>query len=578
MKKINQLRKILKQNNCDGYLIPKNDEYFGEHVPENKDRLKFITGFSGSSGLAIIFKKTSYLFVDGRYTLQAKAEVNKSFKICEISKIKPQEIFKNLSKKISLGFDPKLFTSNTLNNIIGNNKISLIGIKDNLIDKIWKNKSKIKDKKFYLLEEKFHGEHYLDKIIRLKKLLISNKIDYLLCTAVENIAWLINIRGRDSISSPLTNGKLIIERNGKIIFFTNLNKITPQIKGFIKKNITFIKEDLFLDYLKQIKKSKILIDKKTCSYDYEKNINSSNEIIKTNDPIDLLKATKNKTEISNTKIAHLFDGIALTKFIFWLKNNYKKEKITEISAQNKLEQFKKFSKDYLYPSFNTISAFAQNGAIVHYRANKKTNKVIKGNNFYLLDSGSQYLYGTTDVTRTIAIGKISNIQKRIYSTVLKGHIAVSSYEIKKSTIGKDIDKVARAPLLKMGHNYSHGTGHGVGYFLNVHEGPQGFSPLNNQKILPGMILSNEPGFYKENKFGIRIENLVYCEKMNNNNLKFLELTIVPIDKDCFNKKILNKKEINWITNYHEKVYYILKPFMNNSELTMLRNACSAIFR
>jgi len=572
MNKIDKLRKILQQNNCDGYLIPKNDEYFGEYVPENKDRLKFISGFSGSSGLAIILKNISYLFVDGRYTLQAKTEVNKNFKICEISNIRPRDIFKNLNRKISLGFDPKLFTSNTLNNIIGNNKISLVSIKDNLIDKIWKNKSKIRNKKFYLLEKKFHGEHYLDKIIRLKKILKSNKINYLLCSTVANISWLLNIRGHDSLSSPLTNGKLIIKTDGKIIFFTNLSKITPQIKKFFKKNITFLKEDLFLHHLKQIKKSKILIDKKTCSFDCEKNINYSNKIIKTNDPIDLLKAIKNKTEISNTKIAHLFDGIALTKLIFWLKNNYNKEKITEISAQNKLEQFKRLHKDYLYPSFNTISGFAQNGAIVHYRASHKTNKTIRGNNLYLLDSGGQYFYGTTDVTRTIAIGKISNKQKNIYSTVLKGHIAVSTYKIKTSTIGKDIDKAARAPLLRIGHNYSHSTGHGVGYFLNVHEGPQGLSSLNNHKILPGMILSNEPGFYKENKFGIRIENLIYCEKINNN-LKFADFTMVPIDKDCINKKLLNKKEVDWINNYHKKVYYILRSFMNDSELKMLTNAC-----
>ena len=575
MNKIDKLRKILQQNNCDGYLIPKNDEYFGEYVPENKDRLKFISEFSGSSGLAIILKNISYLFVDGRYTLQAKTEVNKNFKICEISNIRPRDIFKNLNRKISLGFDPKLFTSNTLNNIIGNNKISLVSIKDNLIDKIWKNKSKIRNKKFYLLEKKFHGEHYLDKIIRLKKILKSNKINYLLCSTVANISWLLNIRGHDSLSSPLTNGKLIIKTDGKIIFFTNLSKITPQIKKFFKKNITFLKEDLFLHHLKQIKKSKILIDKKTCSFDCEKNINSSNKIIKTNDPIDLLKAIKNKTEISNTKIAHLFDGIALTKLIFWLKNNYNKEKITEISAQNKLEQFKRLHKDYLYPSFNTISGFAQNGAIVHYRASHKTNKTIRGNNLYLLDSGGQYFYGTTDVTRTIAIGKISNKQKNIYSTVLKGHIAVSTYKIKTSTIGKDIDKAARAPLFRIGHNYSHSTGHGVGYFLNVHEGPQGLSSLNNHKILPGMILSNEPGFYKENKFGIRIENLIYCEKINNN-LKFADFTMVPIDKDCINKKLLNKKEVDWINNYHKKVYYILRSFMNDSELKILTNACSAI--
>ena len=576
MNKINQLRNILNQQNCDGYLIPKNDEYFGEYVPKNKDRLKFISGFTGSAGLALILKNKSYLFVDGRYTLQAKAEINKNFEICEIPKIKPHYILKNLNKKITLGFDPKLFTSSTLKNIISNSLIKPKPINNNLIDIIWKNKKKINNNKFYILEEKYHGENYLNKISRVCKFLKLKDIHYLLTTATENISWLLNIRGSDALYSPLTNGKILFNKNSKIIFFTNIKKITPQIKKAFKKKVIFIKEELFVNYLRKIKNSKILIDKKTCSFYYEKNIHSSNKLIDIEDPIYLLKAIKNKTEISNTKIAHLFDGIALTKFIFWLKNNYKKTKITEISAQNKLENYKKQNKDFLYPSFSTISGFAANGAIVHYRSSHKTNKTIKGNNLFLLDSGSQYFYGTTDVTRTIAIGKISNFKKKIYSNVLKGHIAVALYKINKSTLGKHIDRIARAPLLKLSHNYSHGTGHGVGYFLNVHEGPQGLSPFNNHKILPGMILSNEPGFYKENDFGIRIENLIYCEKINGNHSKFVNLTMVPIDKDCINKKLLNKNEINWINNYHQKIFYILKPFMNNTELKLLTEACSAI--
>ena len=576
MNKINQLRNILNQQNCDGYLIPKNDEYFGEYVPKNKDRLKFISGFTGSAGLALILKNKSYLFVDGRYTLQAKAEINKNFEICEIPKIKPHYILKNLNKKITLGFDPKLFTSSTLKNIISNSLIKPKPINNNLIDIIWKNKKKINNNKFYILEEKYHGENYLYKISKVCKFLKLKDIHYLLTTATENISWLLNIRGSDALYSPLTNGKILFNKNGKIIFFTNIKKITPQIKKAFKKKVIFIKEELFVNYLRKIKNSKILIDKKTCSFYYEKNIHSSNKLIDIEDPIYLLKAIKNKTEISNAKIAHLFDGIALTKFIFWLKNNYKKTKITEISAQNKLENYKKQNKDFLYPSFSTISGFAANGAIVHYRSSHKTSKTIKGNNLYLLDSGSQYFYGTTDVTRTIAIGEISNFKKKIYSNVLKGHIAVALYKINKSTLGKHIDRVARAPLLKLSHNYSHGTGHGVGYFLNVHEGPQGLSPFNNHKILPGMILSNEPGFYKENDFGIRIENLIYCEKINGNHSKFVNLTMVPIDKDCINKKLLNKNEINWINNYHQKIFYILKPFMNNTELKLLTEACSAI--
>ena len=576
MNKINQLRNLLNKQNCDAYIIPKNDEYFGEYVPKNKDRLKFISGFTGSTGLALILKNKSYLFVDGRYTLQAKKEIYKDFKICEIPKIKPHYILKNLNKEITLGFDPKLFTSNTLKNIISNSLVKIKPINNNLIDAVWKNKTKVNNNKFYILEEKYHGENYLNKISKINKFLKLKDIHYLLTTAVENISWLLNIRGSDASSSPLTNGKILFNKNGKIIFFTNINKITPQIKKSFGKKVIFIKEELFVNYLKKIKNSKILIDKKTCSFYYEKNIHFSNKLIDIEDPIYLLKAIKNKTEINNTKIAHLFDGIALTKFIFWLKNNYRKTKITEVSAQNKLENYKKQNKNYLYPSFNTISGFGGNGAIVHYRSNNKTNKAIKGNNLYLLDSGSQYFYGTTDVTRTIAIGNLSNFQKKIYSKVLKGHIAVASYKLKKSTLGKHIDKVARVPLLKLGYNYSHGTGHGVGYFLNVHEGPQGLSPFNNHKILPGMILSNEPGFYKENDFGIRIENLIYCEKINNNDSKFTNLTIVPIDKDCINKKLLNKNEINWINNYHQKIFHILKPFMNNTELKLLTEACSAI--
>ena len=576
MNKVSQLRNILHKENCDAYLIPKNDEYFGEYVSKNKDRLKFITGFTGSTGLALIFKNKSYLFVDGRYTLQAKNEVNKDFKICELPKIKPQQILKRVNKKITIGFDPKIFTSNSLKNIITNNLINLRPIKNNLIDKIWKNKSKVKNNKFYLLEEKYHGENYLYKINKVKKILKSKNVHYLICTAVENISWLLNIRGSDSMSSPLTYGKILFNKNGKIMFFTNMSKLTPQIKKFLKKNVIFLKEELFINHLRKINRSRILIDRKTCSFYYEKNIHSSNNLINLDDPIYLLKAIKNKTEINNAKIAHLFDGIALTKFIFWLKNNYKKKKITEISAQKKLEDLKKRQKEYLYPSFNTISAFGANGAIVHYRANNKSNKQIKGNNLYLLDSGSQYFYGTTDVTRTIAIGKISNFQKKIYSNVLKAHIAVALYKLNKTTLGRHIDKVARTPLLKSGYNYSHGTGHGVGYFLNVHEGPQALSPLNNHKILPGMILSNEPGFYKKNNFGIRIENLIYCKKINNNYLKFTNLTMVPIDKECINKKFLNKKEINWINNYHQRIFYMLKPFMNNFELRILTNACSVI--
>ena len=294
MNKINQLRNILNKQNCNAYLIPKNDEYFGEYVPKNKDRLKFISGFTGSTGLALILKNKSYLFVDGRYTLQAKKEIYKDFKICEIPKIKPHYILKNLNKEITLGFDPKLFTSNTLKNIISNSLVKIKPINNNLIDAVWKNKTKVNNNKFYILEEKYHGENYLNKISKVNKFLKLKDIHYLLTTAVENISWLLNIRGSDASSSPLTNGKILFNKNGKIIFFTNINKITPQIKKSFGKKVIFIKEELFVNYLRKIKNSKVLIDKKTCSFYYEKNIHSSNKLIDIEDPIYLLKLLKIK--------------------------------------------------------------------------------------------------------------------------------------------------------------------------------------------------------------------------------------------------------------------------------------------
>jgi Xaa-Pro aminopeptidase len=576
MNKINQIKKFLTKEKCDGYIIPKNDEYFGENVADNKDRLKYISGFTGSSGLSLILKNKFYLFVDGRYTLQAKKETNKIFKICTIPKVNVSNVLKKFKDKITIGFDPRIFTTKTLKNISKNKKIYLKPINYNLVDLIWKNKFKNKISRFYVLDEKYHGESFLLKINKLNKYLKSNNIDYMSITATENIAWLLNIRGSDSSSSPLTNGKILFKKNGKIIFFTNLNKITTQLRKSFKKKILFIKEEYFINYLTKISKSNIQIDEKTCSFYYEMNIKASNKIIKSKDPIYLLKAIKNKTEINNTKIAHLYDGISITKFIFWLKDNYKNIKITELSAQNKLEYFKKLQKEYLYPSFKTISAFAENGAIVHYRSNKITNKKLHGNNFYLLDTGSHYLYGTTDMTRTVAIGRVSDLMKKMFTTVLKSHIAVSTYKLNINTTGHDIDKAARFSLIKIGENYSHGTGHGVGYFLNVHEGPQSLSPLNTHRILPGMVMSNEPGYYKENNFGIRIENLIYCEKINKKKFEFINLTVVPIDKDCIDVKLLNKKEISWINKYHLKIFYLLKPFMNNTEVKMLANACSAI--
>ena len=308
---------------------------------------------------------------------------------------------------------------------------------------------------------------------------------------------------------------------------------------------------------------RFIIDAKTCSVFNEKIITSKFLITSRFDPCYSLKSIKNSVEIKHMINAHIEDGVALTKFIFWMKNLGNK-KISELQTQNKLENFRKKNKNYLFPSFNTIAGTGSNGAIVHYKATKKSNKIVKKNHLFLCDSGGQYSYGTTDVTRTICFTKQPNQIKNIFTKVLKGHIAVATSNLSKITTGKQLDTKARKFLKKSGLDYAHGTGHGVGFFLNVHEGPQSISKYNLVKLQEGMILSNEPGYYKKGKYGIRIENLVFIRK-NKNKLGFENLTLAPIDKDLINYKLLNNYEKDYLFRYHLLVYSKLSKFLNNNE-------------
>jgi len=335
--------------------------------------------------------------------------------------------------------------------------------------------------------------------------------------------------------------------------------------------VKFFDESDFDKTLKNLSNRNILLDSLSCSLHYKKLLCKKNSIVETIDPIYFFKSIKNPTEIKNMKKSHTLDGAALTKFLFWLKKNFREKKITEISAQEKLEKFRKMNKNYKFPSFSTISGAGPNSAIIHYKASAKSNRTLKKGDLYLVDSGGQYSFGTTDVTRTISLDNSSELIKEIYTRVLKGHIAVSDYKVKSNTKGSDIDRDARKPLKKIGLDYPHGTGHGVGYFLNVHEGPQSFSKKNKVNLKTGMIVSNEPGYYKEGYFGIRIENLIFIKKN-----KFEELTMAPMEKDLIKKKMLNKKEISWLNKYHNKVKKNLLRFMNVEERVNLIDACSPI--
>ena len=553
--KIKKIRRQFRNYGIDGYVVPKNDEFFSEYT--NKDRLKFISNFTGSAGCAIILKKKCYLFVDGRYSIQAKIESGKNFKIVDYTKIINTDIFKNLN----LGIDPTLFTSKQVKKFfLKNNKITLI--EKNLIDNIFKFQNK-KKPPFYSLDKKITGEDHQKKISKITSHLKKNNCDYLFVTAPENIAWLLNIRGYDSPTSPITNSFLIISKKKEIFLIVEKYKTTRLINEKKLKKNQIIDPKKISDFFNTLDSGNILIDEKTCSIFFERVLVKRFKLIKKEDPIYFLKSIKNNIEINNMIQTHIIDGVALTKFIYWLKNKTKFN-FTEVDAQNKLEKFRKKNSKYLFPSFQTIAGSGKNGAIVHYRAKKNSTKLLKRNEIFLCDSGGQYKFGTTDVTRTICFQNQSKKIKNIFTSVLKGHIAVVSVNLNKKKTGKLIDIEARRFLKKNNLDYNHGTGHGVGFFLNVHEGPQAISKQNSIKIQSGMILSNEPGYYKQGKFGIRIENLIYALKVGKK-LIFKNLTLVPIEKDMINFKLLTKKETDYIFKYHIEVYSKLSPFLSKKE-------------
>jgi len=552
---INALKEKLKTYNIDGYIVPKNDDYFTEYSKIN--RLKIISNFSGSAGLAIILKNKNYLFTDGRYTIQSQIESGKNFEIINYEKIINCNLFKNLT----LGIDPKLITYHQAKTFfLKNNKIKFIN--KNLIDEIIKKKIK-DDFPFFSLSKNIVGESYTSKINKISKYLKKNKSDYLFISAPENVAWILNIRGGDVPNSPIPNCRLIISKNKKLILISNIKKTKNLIKEKIINYNELINIEDFSKKIIQLKGNNFIIDNKSCSVYFENIIKSKFKIIKRKDPTYLLKAIKNKIEIKNMINTHIIDGAALTKFIYWIKNTNKK-KIDEVQAQNKLEKFRKMNKNYLYPSFDTIAGSGKNGAIVHYRAKKKKCRIIRKEDIFLCDSGGQYKFGTTDVTRTICFSKPKSNIKDVFTKVLKGHIAVANTNLKKDNTGSKIDKRARKFLKKSNLDYAHGTGHGVGFFLNVHEGPQSISKINKVEIKEGMILSNEPGFYKEDQFGIRIENLLFVKRIRKK-LFFENLTLAPIEKELINYKLLSSAEKNYLFKYHMNVYSKVSKYLNLKE-------------
>ena len=571
---LNKLKKVLIKKNIDAYLVPKNDCFFNEFIKTGNDRLRYVSNFTGSAGTALILHKKNYLFVDGRYTIQAKRESGHLFSIIDISKINISSFLKKNYTNIKIGFDPNLFRFQTIKNIL-KEKINLVSIEKNLIEQVWKDKKKEVYKNAFILENQYCGISHIKKIKNLRDLLDINKKNSFFISSNENVCWLLNIRGEDSIYSPLLNAFALIQQN-KITVFCNLKKVDNKLIKSFKKDVQFSDIKSLKEKLIRTKIFSVKIDPATTSYGLIKFLQSSKIKCKfIQDPIFHLKSKKNKIEIQNLKIAHMFDGVALVKLFFWINQFKNKKKINEISCQKQLENFRKENSFYLGPSFPPISGFNKNGAIIHYNATNKTNQLLTGNGIYLLDTGGQYLCGTTDVTRTISLGKPSLYKKNIYTRILKGHLELRNFQLKNNTTGAQLDRAARKNLKQIGLDYPHSTGHGVGYCLNVHESPPSISKKSKDKFSVGQVVSNEPGYYLERQFGMRIENLIYVNKIKKK-LLFEDLTLVPYDKNLINKDLLSRLEIKYLNNYHKEVFEKLNSFLNLKELNFLKKICSPL--
>ncbi len=583
--KIKSLRSLMSKNKIGAFLIPRADCFQGEFISENDNRLKWLTNFSGSAGLCIVTMKSIALFVDGRYTIQAEIEKNNPQIL--IKKLEKKTILNWLKKNIfifnKIGFDPWLHTINEINDYKNEFKgIYKLKKVENLIDKIWVEKPKEKINQVFKLSEKYSGKSHSSKLIELDNLKNKIKANYIIYTLPESISWLCNIRGFDIPNIPSVKSYAIQGKNCNLEIYLIKEKLSENFLKSFETNIKFFNIKCFSKKLKSLK-GKIWLDGNNCPAAVEKLLSSKKtKILNKSDPILLRKCIKNRVEIQNNKLAHKKDGLAMINFLYWLEKN-KRRKLSEIDIIETLSNFRKRAKNYVGPSFDTICGSGPNGAIIHYKANLKTNRILRNGDLILIDSGGQYLEGTTDITRTIGFGKINYLKRKHYTLVLKGMIAISKLKWPIGLSGKDLDSIARYHLWQENLDYEHGTGHGVGSFLSVHEGPQAISKWNEVELKPGMIVSNEPGYYLKNSHGIRIENLLLIKEPKKltkiqkiPTLSFETLTYCPLDKELIIKDLLNNSEIEWINNYHLQIIKRYESKLLSEQRFWLNKICSPI--
>ena len=564
-RRIPLLRAELARLGLDGFVVPRADEHQSEYVPPSADRLAWLTGFTGSAGTAVILADKAAIVVDGRYTLQAATQVDTAL----LTVVKQAETTTEAWIEAELGagrlgYDPWLHTAKgveTLTKAVARAGGSLVPIDDNPLDAVWADRPAPPAAQVTLHPDDLAGESREAKLARLRAKLAKDRLDGLVVSDPQNLAWLFNIRGSDVAHTPLALGYALVPREGRPVLLMDARKITNEVGDALGAVADLAAPERLAEEIARFGPAggKVRIDDSTCAAALLGLVEASGRTVDRGlDPLTLLKATKNAAEIAGSRAAHLRDGAAMTRFLRWVAETAPDGGVTEIGAAEALETFRAETGLLRDLSFPTISGSGPNGAIVHYRVTRATDRTLASGELYLVDSGAQYRDGTTDITRTIAIGEPTAEMRDRFTRVLKGHIAIARAVFPKGTSGAQIDGFARRPLWEAGLEFDHGTGHGIGSYLSVHEGPQRISKLGTVALEPGMILSNEPGYYKSGEYGIRIENLILVEPRKveggeREMLGFETLTFAPIDVSLVEASLLDRAEIAWLDGYHAQV-------------------------
>lgn len=586
--RLKALRRKMQENGVDIYVVPTADFHESEYVGEYFKARRYITGFTGSAGVAVITMDDAGLWTDGRYWIQAEHQLEGSgvrlFKAGSEGVMSiEQYIESNLKEGGVLGFDGRVVNDRMGRGFekIANTKNASLKIDKDLIDEIWSDRPSMGCKEAFVLSEKYSGRTVGEKLAQLRKEMADKGADVHVLTTLDDIAWLLNVRGGDVDGFPVVLSYVIVTKDS-CTWFVNDVALTPAVRKHIDDSNVIVKgyDDIY-DALAQIDRSaKVMLDCRKVNFRIANMFDRTNVIDCVN-PAILMKAIKNPVELENTRNAHIKDGVAFTKFMYWLKNNIGKTEITEISASDYIYECRKAQDGFIQPSFTTISAYGPNAAMMHYSATEETNATLKPEGFLLVDSGGHYMEGSTDITRTIALGELSHIQKLHFTAVARSNLNLAAARFLYGCNGQNLDILARGPIWDLGIDYKCGTGHGMGYILNIHEPPNGFrwqivpERSDSAKFEEGMVTTDEPGIYLEGQYGIRTENELICHKGEKNEhgqfMYFEAITFAPIDLDAILPEEMSKTERERLNNYHKMVYEKLSPYMTAEENAWLKH-------